>query len=199
MKDKVPYEEAAEVRTVTGWVCKHCGRYYGNNEHAARWCCRKDRPCETCGGRTDRSYIKCDSCREKDRLAKWLALPEVEWDGTTPLVVHGSDHYFFNADDLGDWLADDVEMVLSDTEAAAEMKVALDDVRLCLCKQVEPRGFDISDFLHDDVEEDWQPDPKALAAEKVVNDYIATLTPLWTQTNKRPSLASLRKALGLDV
>lgn len=72
IKKTLDYEEAAEVVQMHGWACKSCGRFYGNNEHSARYCCAQTLPCP-CGGRRERGWTICASCRDKDNLDKWLA------------------------------------------------------------------------------------------------------------------------------
>ena len=97
----LPAEEAAEHRTnISGWACKTCGRFYGDEggaERAARFCCQKDHACETdgCKNRAERSYIICDPCRDLARVKRWEALKEVEWNGETPLGLEGEDKDFF--------------------------------------------------------------------------------------------------------
>ncbi len=114
------YEDNATLKTdVSGWVCKTCNRFYGNNEHLARWCCAKDLPCPTdgCGGRVSKPWSHCEECRDKadqrrlkDRAEKERRRLEaaeiVEYCG--PFFV---DDRFYNDLDqyLDDCVCDDVE------------------------------------------------------------------------------------------
>lgn len=61
----IRYEDAAEQRTVTGWACKQCGRFWNQDEHMARYCCCTEGPCEECGARRDRHNRLCEDCRKK--------------------------------------------------------------------------------------------------------------------------------------
>jgi hypothetical protein len=38
-------DEAASIQTVTGWVDRH-GRFWGKDEHQARWCGATHRKCK---------------------------------------------------------------------------------------------------------------------------------------------------------
>ncbi|HAT6800607.1 TPA: hypothetical protein JAN03_00980 [Citrobacter freundii] len=38
-------DEAASIQTVTGWVDRH-GRFWGGDEHQARWCGATHRKCK---------------------------------------------------------------------------------------------------------------------------------------------------------
>lgn len=177
----LPYEEGAEHRTgLSGWVCKTCRRFFGEEEHLARYCCAKDRPCQTegCKNRTPSAgYIICDSCQETNRLKRWLALPEVAWDGETPLCLDDDDRYFFDADQLADYLADE--------------EVKLEDLRLVICEKERPPRFDMTDFLCDHIPEDMDIDnPEEI--EQAVEDWIKAHVPdIWVAGKTRPTQASV--------
>jgi hypothetical protein len=52
MKKTIFYESGADYhKNIEGWVCKTCRRYWGENEHMARYCCANDFPCK-CGKRS---------------------------------------------------------------------------------------------------------------------------------------------------
>ena len=65
------YEDQAEEITTTGFQCKTCKRFWGIDKHMASWCCSTSQPCE-CGGRKEKHWIKCQSCRTKDEQEKKL-------------------------------------------------------------------------------------------------------------------------------
>lgn len=182
MEEKtLSYEEAAELRTgIEGWVCKTCRRFYGDNEHIARYCCAKDRKCETegCQNRTkSNGYIVCDPCCNKKDHNRWLKLKEVEWDGETPLVLHDDDQFFFSADDLEYYLE--------------EHNLKVEDLRLVVCEEEGKPLFDMYDLM-----EDYLPDgldhDDATKINAVVNRWIEKHVPVvWTAGDKRPSIASV--------
>ncbi len=178
---KLPFEEAAELRdNLSGWVCKTCRRYWANDEHAARWCCASDVECgkEGCKERTDRGYTRCKTCRDKQDVAKWEALPEVEWDGETPLVEHDNDNFFFNEDDL--------ERHLEDHD------LKIEDLRLVVCVHGRKPSFDMDDHLSDYLPEDHDcDDPTRI--NKVVNGWIEKHVPqMWVPGKTRPTLESVK-------
>lgn len=189
-KEVIRYEDAAERRTVEGWVCKKCGRLYEERfhdaEHMARWCCATELPCD-CGGRNDcKSYTCCQACRDKHDDERFAAMEEVDWDGETPVCTWGSDKFFFDAESITDWIDDDEER-------------SLEKLQLVLCKKHKPREFEVGEFLCDDLgEEGSDALGPTVEIDAIVNKWIAENAPtMWDPTNKRISLASL-KAHGVE-
>jgi hypothetical protein len=181
-EQKLPYEQAAEHKTIslTGWVCKSCGRFYGTGESTARYCCAPDLPCGTegCKGRADKPYIHCRQCRGTNDLKKWLSLPEVPWDGETPLCLFDDDQYFFSIEDLDDYLE--------------ENKMEIEDVQVVICEKADKPYFSITDFLCDYMPEDEDVDD-AEEIDKIVNDWIRDrVMETWEGSKTRPTVASLR-------
>lgn len=178
----LPFEEAAEqVMNVAGWVCKTCRRFYGEEERLARYCCAKDLKCGTegCTGRAEKSYIFCRDCREKEELAKWLALPEEPWDEETPLCLDDDDKFFYFPDDLYEYLANH--------------DLKLEDARLVICKEDTKPHFDIHDLLTDYLPEDMEEDDTT-KINALVNRWIEKHVPtVWVPGKKRPTLESLRE------
>jgi len=178
---KFPYEEAAEHKTgIEGWVCKTCRRFWGDNEHMAKWCCAGDLKCETkdCAARVKKhSYMYCDQCLSKRDVARWLKLEEVAWDGKSPLVLDDDDKYFFNVEDLDEYLE--------------EHKLSVEDVRLVIAVPDSPPWFEMSEFLSDYLSEDSD----RLGFEKIdklVNKWIEKNAPkMWVPGKTRPSVASI--------
>jgi hypothetical protein len=78
----VPFDspEAAKQVTITGWISSD-GRFYGDNEHLARYAGCTHRKCRTCDNIVEKCYIYCDSCTHKQALERYNALPTKEWDG----------------------------------------------------------------------------------------------------------------------
>lgn len=176
------YEDSAERLTVTGWCCKTCRRFWGEDEHMARYCCANDRPCE-CGGRVEPHWACCKDCRRKQRDASWAALPRVEWDGETPLCVWDDDRYFFSQDD-----------VVYYAESLMDKGVDPLSIRLVLCEPAAPPNFDMTDFLQDVLPDDSDAPAGYEAVEKTVNDWIKSKSPLsWFASDKAVSEESLRQ------
>jgi hypothetical protein len=162
-KAPIRYEEAAERRTVEGWVCKACRRFYGAEEHLARWCCSTDQPCP-CGGRRSKHYTICDTCRTRKDDEKWLARERRPYDGGF-LYSDTLSRYFDDADDVADWLASE-----------DEDGHTYESLRLLLCEKTYARIIEADDFFIDDLPEDCTLDDVAAdIAEAIgaVNDLIA--------------------------
>lgn len=184
-KKTLPNEVAAEYRTnISGWVCKTCLRFYGDDagsERTARFCCEKDHACGTegCKNRAER-LIYCDPCIEKRDLEKWRALAQVPWDGETPLVLDTDDKFFFSSEELIDYLADH--------------GLSIEDVRLVIAQKDKPRDFDMNEFLCDYLIDDYGDlDDKEI--NKQVNQWIEDNVPvMWLPGDTRPTLDSLPKA-----
>jgi len=183
-KGTLPNEEAAERLTnIAGWVCKTCRRFFGDDataETVARYCCEKDHECGTkgCAGRAEKPYIYCDACLKQRAEARYMALPEVEWDGETPLCVFDDDTYFFDVDSLADDLA--------------ENETPLEKARLVLCEEDSKPHFSMDDFVSDYVGEHDGVDATN-RIDLVVNRWIEKHVPtMWVAGKSRPSLASLK-------
>ncbi|MBI6975702.1 hypothetical protein JET74_09700 [Pseudomonas lactis] len=173
----VMYEspEAASIQTVTGWVGAD-GRFWGKDEHMARWCGATHRQCEKNPEHpihAIRSY--CQQCHEESRKAKFAAMPIKEWSGE-PLVIFDGDQYFFDEDSLRDFLVD------SDIDLA--------DLQLCICEPNMPREVDPSNVFIDDLPEDGEiRDQQLVAALELLNEMIRQSEPLsWSEGEYAASL-----------
>lgn len=179
----VRYEDSAEVRTLTGWCCTHCNRFYGNDEHMARYCCATSLPCE-CGGRRIPSYYtRCAACRKKDEDAKWAAIEKVEWDGETPVCQWDGDRYFFGED------------VIHHVNDHVAVGGKVEDLRLVLCTPSPRPSFEMAEFLHDYLGPDGDA-PPCRAIDKVVDDWIAeNVVQMWEPDGVGISVESLRSMI----
>ncbi len=193
----VRYENNAGPATITtpkgtahGWACLTCNRVFAagdpsENERLARSCCATDLPCETagCQGRHEKGWVYCPACAAKRIAADYLAMPEVAWDGTTPLVLFRGDHYFYDEDELLDYCDDE--------------NVKPSDLNLVICEEAGTPLFDVLDFLHDSLFEDagagdFDAPPEEI--EKIVDDWIQKNAPKsWVEGKTRPTLGSLPK------
>lgn len=180
-------EEAAERLTnIAGWVCKTCRRFFGDEEGAertARYCCEKDHACGTkgCTIRAKKPYIYCDPCVAKRDEARWLAMPEVEWDGEYPLCLFDDDHYFFDVDAL--------EQYMDENDLSPEK------IRLVLCEEDPKPHFDMADFVSEYMGDHGDPDPSK-KVDDTVNRWIEKHVPqMWVAGRKRPTLVSLKANL----
>lgn len=91
--------EAAVYKTgLEGWVSS-TGRFWGKDEHMARWegCTHTTCPC----GKIikNRTYTICEDCRHKKASERYNSMPFREYMGE-PVVTWDGDTYFFEEDDL---------------------------------------------------------------------------------------------------
>lgn len=158
----IRYEDAAERMTVTGFACKTCRRWWGEDEHMARWCCATDLPCE-CGGRKRKSYTVCEACREKAAAERFAAKPRQQWDGKTPLYSETLQRYFF---DDGYSLREAIEEAGGDPDA----------LRLFICRPRYAHPLE-DEYWHDDMPPDEDLEsvaPDLFRAISALNEVIET-------------------------
>ena len=184
-KGTLPFEEAAELRDVSVWVCKTCGKDYSTEgERLARLCCAKDQKCGTseCDARVPKDgYIDCDTCRKKNDVARWTAYPEVPWNGETPLCLDDDDRYFFSPEELDLFIE--------------EHDLKIEDLRLVICVADTKPRFDVLQLVEDylgseDIEVEEE---ERVAIEKTVNDWVDDhLKQMWYPGKTRPTLESVK-------
>jgi hypothetical protein len=193
MRTKEPvirYEDAAERReNIAGWVCRKCSRYWGEDEHMARWCCSDDHPCK-CGNRKSKHYTVCDSCREKKAHDSWFAMPEHEWDGEFPIGTWDDDKFFWDEESVAEYLCEACEV--SDPEELTDDQI--ETVKFCLCEQ-HKHEFELAGSISDYLPEDDDTDFREI--DKIINDWIAANVPkVWFCKKKRIGLKWI-KGLGV--
>ena len=134
---------AATLVTVAGWRSRD-GRFYGDNEHAARWSGCTHVKCVSCGDPTNKICSVCQSCREKAAEAKYDAMPTAEWDGVAMLYSDSRDEYFSSPEDAED--------SLEEGQTLADLKL-----RICEPEYAKPiYAIDWQDQLPDDCDApDW--------------------------------------------
>ena len=98
-------DEAAEVRwNISGWVDRN-GRFWGNDEHMARWSGCTHIKCE-CGAVREKCWTKCEACREHGRLEHYIAMPVQDWDHDSPIYSLTYERYFFNDEQLQEFVGE---------------------------------------------------------------------------------------------
>ena len=143
MKDKekqVLYTSEETVKYVTnikGWVDRH-GRFWGKDEHMARWSGCTHIICPSCGSPTLKNYTICFDCRNKKAIERYNKKDRIEWDGKIPLYSEVADEYFFDSDEL-DYYRE-------------ENDCSIKSLRLVICEPTKLR------FLHTDYWEDELPE-----------------------------------------
>lgn len=174
-------DEAASVKTVTGWVSRD-GRFWGDDERMARYAGSTHKQCE-CGAVADKSYIRCEACRAKADIEKYNSLECKAWDGDTFLYSDAHDKYFQDADDLSDYLSGSFD------EGDAP---SLEDLRLMICEPNYARQVE-SDIWSDDLPEDGDLPNELELALLVLNEVIRKLPPLsWSPGKYAAELQSVK-------
>lgn len=123
MKNKViMYDspEAAQLVTVTGWATRD-GRFFGDNEHLARYCGSTHKACDKNENHPPhRINAYCEECHVEKMQEKFSSMPVVEWDGKTPLTLFDTDEFFFDQYQINDY--------------CEEHDVLEENLRLVICK-----------------------------------------------------------------
>jgi len=168
-------DEAATFKTdISGWISS-TGRFWGKDERAARYDGSTHHIGE-CGHKTERPYTRCSSCRDQMDIERYKSLPEIPWDGTTPLCLWNDDKYFFDEDDISQYCEDnEIESI---------------DLQLCLCNPNHYTEVDVDAIAPEDVAtEDYDGDlPKVIqdaldALNNVIKEYKDPFT--WSQGKQR--------------
>ncbi|MCE0850717.1 hypothetical protein LU689_12425 [Pseudomonas asiatica] len=166
-KEKVVmYEspEAASLQTVTGWVDAG-GRFWGKDEHMARYSGSTHRQCEQNPEHPIHTTGRgCPACHEERRAENYAAMPKRVWAGE-PITEYDGDRYFFDQDDLRDYLI--------------EYEIDLAELKLVFCTPNYPSQIDPNDHFCDDLPEDGEiSDDQLLAAFDLLNEMIRKSPPL---------------------
>ena len=164
-KDKVIHydsPEAAVFKTgIEGWVSAD-GRFWGKDEHMARYCGCTHVKCQGCGNYTEKHWTHCEDCRTKNADERWNALPYQKWDGNTPICTWDGHHYFFNEEDLIEWL---YENEFNGT-----------DIQLVFASPIRYSEINY-DYWGDEAHENWEPPKNLVEAVEKVNDLLRELPP----------------------
>jgi len=169
-------EDAAQLKTVTGWVSRD-GRFYGDDERIARYAGCTHRKCGSCESTVEKYRIYCDACTSKRTIEKYLTLESKPWDGETPLCTYDDDRYFF------DW--ESVEEYCEDNE------IKLEDLMLVICDPVKPSLLDANEMFCDELAEDGECPEEVANAIEAVNEAIRKASPFsWYPGKFRAIFAS---------
>lgn len=185
MTDKVIHydsDEAAQLKTVTGWVSSD-GRFYGKDEHLARWAGCTHKACG-CGNLMTKSYTICDACREVKRRERYIAMPEAA-SGDDMVFSDSAQEYFQSVEDAAEY--------------AVENDIALKDMDLICCEPRIMREVEY-DYWEDDLADDSDfvgiVPTNIRAAIDALNELIAREKPAlsWWPSKCRVSEEEIAKA-----
>jgi len=158
-------EAAKRVEGLSGWVDRH-GRYWGEDEQFARFSGSTHTECRDCGAMVSKTYLMCPACADKKSHARYLAMPNKEWDGKTPLVLHNDDRYFFDWDEV--------------VEYAEDVECKPESLPLVICEPVHLRTLDY-DYWEDELPEDGELPTSVAEAVDALNKVICEQEPVaWT-------------------
>jgi hypothetical protein len=150
-------DEAAQFKTgLSGWVSRH-GLFFGKDERAARYNGCTHVECSDCKKPTERGWTLCEFCREKHAQERYAKRESKEWDGKTLLYSESADKYFFDEDDLMDFLADEGG--------------SIESLRLLICEPEYLRPVEYDHWV-DDLPEDGELPEAVEDAVEAVNKVI---------------------------
>lgn len=163
--DKVIMYDAPDTAVfktnISGWVGAD-GRFWGKDEHMARWCACTHMKCE-CGNIREKHWLLCKGCMYKKNREKYNALPFKEWDGKEPVVTRDGDKYFFSEEELIEWIYDYNE----DNEDEPMV-----EVELLFCEPIYYSQINYDSVGADEAHEDWEPEEELIQAINTFNETI---------------------------
>jgi len=132
--------EAATFKTgLSGWVDRN-GIFWGEDERAARYAGSTHKKCECGAVIKNRSF--CGDCSRAKDANKHREAEKITWDCETPLYSQIHDKYFFDEDELFDFMhecniknPDELELFICEPNYLSEIN---------------------SDYWHDDLPEDGE-------------------------------------------
>jgi hypothetical protein len=164
--------EAAEQITLTGWVSKgKDGRFFYKDEDLARYAGCTHKLCD-CGNIMKKGWTKCESCRNKLARERYLKYPYEEWQGEPVFEAFGSE-YFFNEEDLIDYMTQDEDDII-------------EEIELLKCDPIYYSPIETETIAPDS--DDFEPDEELKNKMNEFNEYLKTLPPhSWTSGKIRTS------------
>lgn len=149
-------DEAAQKKTVTGWVSSN-GLFYGNDERAARFSGCTHIVCH-CGLITKKENLQCESCYNKYKLEKYRLMPFKEWNGTDFLYSEVANKYFYDSEEIFDY--------------CEEEGIPAESLRLIICEPVYPKEINLSEIYSDLLSDDGELPQYLINAEEKLNQII---------------------------
>lgn len=154
-------EAATYVTNIEGWVDVN-GLFFGKGKEGelmARYSSHTHKICD-CGNKIEKGWIKCSECRRKSGIERYNARQFKEWDGVEPVCTWDGDRYFFNEEDLIEYMEENEE----------------DTIDLLICEPVNYTQIDL-DTIVDNTHDDWQPEKELCEKIDEFNNYLKTLPP----------------------
>ncbi len=159
MSDKIilpSSDEAASIKTVTGWVSRH-GYFFGDDEHLARYDGSTHRECAKCGKVIDK-HGYCHDCHTKTNIKKYQKMERREWNETDGLYSQARDKWFWSYEELNDYIVDN--------------NITVDDLLLIIGHPVYAGEIDPLEYYEDDLPDECDLPEDLLSAFDTLNKYI---------------------------
>lgn len=161
--------ESAQLKTLELWVDRW-GYAYKDKNAAQLAGCTHIR-CKGCGKPVIKSSLLCGDCKSKKEQEKFLAMPFLEWDKTTPLCVYNTEQYFFIAEEIEDY--------------CEENEIEISSLNLCVCKQCQGPELD-EGFFDDCLPEECELPDELITAINDFNEKVKEYCPIsWEQGKYR--------------
>ena len=159
MSDKIilpSSDEAASIKTVTGWMSRN-GRFFGDDEQLARYDGSTHRECSICG-KTIFKHEYCHDCHTKANIEEYQKMERREWNGTDGLYSQAKDKWFWSYEELDDYI------VYKNT--------TVDKLLLIIGCPVYAREIDPSEYYEGDLPDEGDLPEDLLLAFEELNKYI---------------------------
>ena len=163
------------VKNIEGWVDVN-GRFWGKDEHAARWSGCTHIICPDCGKPTSKNYTICSDCREKKAIERYNEKERIIWDGEIPLYSASADEYFFDADEILDYME--------------EANCNVESLRFLICDPVKLGNID-SDYWEDQLADGGDLPNEVLKAINELNELINDQPPVSWYPGKLAAIVNL--------
>lgn len=165
--------EAAQLKTIEVWVSRLGGVYENNalGERDARHMGATHRQCKNPQHPPTFKNLLCKICADDEKTRKYNEMEGKPWDGVLPICPIDGDEYFYDYDDLVDYLAGCITPEYPDLNS---MKELITGLKLVHCKKNFFSEIDACDLFESDLrglEEAEVPD-ELLNAVDGVNEII---------------------------
>lgn len=174
-KEKIMYDadDIVEYKTnIEGWVDKN-GRFYGKGERGeemARYNICTHKKCE-CGESMEKYYTKCKSCIAKSNIERYESLEYKEL--TFPVCIYRDDTYFWDEDELNDYLYE----INEERKEYGDKPLEFSDLRLVICTPNSLREVPYETW-DDELPEDYEFSAEFSKKLEEFNKYIHSLKPV---------------------
>ena len=171
--------DIVEYKSVEGWVTKD-GFFFGKDEDRARYNACTHKMCKECNKPYKKYYISCPCCRTKKAIDNYYKLELVEWDNETPLCLYDDDKYFYDIDEVYDYIdsLEDEEITISSLRLVVCKPEYMSEVCESYWEEFLPEDYDVQNLSKEVYK-------KLQELNKTINKVKPTV---WFPSNKRVQL-----------